>query len=252
MTLSEMNFVLPDLAPASAEIFLLVMACAILLIDVFAKDARRTLTFLLTQLTLAGAFMITFATSTGDVIYTFSGMYVDDLMGDFLKLLLYATVAVVVFYSRDYMLDRAPHAKGEFYSLTLFATLGMMVMISANHFLTIYVGLELLSLSLYAMVALNRDSVRATEAAMKYFVLGALTSGLLLYGISMIYGATGVLEITAVAERLQLGGVNKTVLTLGLVFLVAGIAFKLGVVPFHMWVPDVYHGAPTAITLLIG
>ncbi|MBW7902426.1 MAG: NADH-quinone oxidoreductase subunit NuoN [Rhodocyclaceae bacterium] len=247
-----MNFVLPDLAPASAEIFLLVMACAILLIDVFVKDARRTLTFLLTQLTLAGAFMITFVTSTGEIVYTFSGMFVDDLMGDFLKLLLYATVIVVIFYSRAYMLERAPQAKGEFYTLTLFATLGMMVMISANHFLTIYIGLELLSLSLYAMVALNRDSVQATEAAMKYFVLGALASGLLLYGISMIYGATGTLEITGVAERLQMGGANKTVLALGLAFLVAGIAFKLGVVPFHMWIPDVYHGAPTAITLLIG
>ncbi|HEX5804612.1 MAG TPA: NADH-quinone oxidoreductase subunit NuoN [Azospira sp.] len=247
-----MNFVLPELAPASAEIFLLTMACAILVIDVFLKDARRTVTFLLTQLTLAGAFLITFVTSTGVITYTFSGMFVDDLMGDFLKLLLYATVLVVIFYSRAYMLERAPQAKGEFYTLTLFATLGMMVMISANHFLTIYLGLELLSLSLYALVALNRDSVQSTEAAMKYFVLGALASGLLLYGMSMIYGATGTLEITGVAERLQMGGVNKTVLALGLVFLVAGIAFKLGVVPFHMWIPDVYHGAPTAVTLLIG
>jgi NADH-quinone oxidoreductase subunit N len=134
----------------------------------------------------------------------------------------------------------------------LFATLGMMVMISANHFLTVYLGLELLSLSLYAMVALNRNSVQATEAAMKYFVLGALASGLLLYGMSLIYGATGTLEITAVAERLYMGHVNKTVLMLGVVFLVAGLAFKLGVVPFHMWIPDVYHGAPTAVTLFIG
>ncbi|MFC5300707.1 NADH-quinone oxidoreductase subunit NuoN [Azospira restricta] len=247
-----MNFVLPDLAPAAAEIFLLTMACAILVLDVFLKDARRTATFVLTQLTLAGAFFITFVTNTGEVVYTFSGMFVDDLMGDFLKLLLYATVFVVVIYSRGYMLERAPQARGEFYTLTLFATLGMMVMISANHFLTVYLGLELLSLSLYAMVALNRDSVQATEAAMKYFVLGALASGLLLYGMSMIYGATGTLEITGVAERLQMGAANKTVLSLGLVFLVAGIAFKLGVVPFHMWIPDVYHGAPTAITLFIG
>jgi NADH-quinone oxidoreductase subunit N len=134
----------------------------------------------------------------------------------------------------------------------LFATLGMMVMISANHFLTIYIGLELLSLSLYAMVAMNRDSVVSTEAAMKYFVLGALASGLLLYGMSMIYGATGTLEITGIAERLNSGGVNKSVLVFGLVFLVAGLAFKLGVVPFHMWIPDVYQGAPTSVTLFIG
>ncbi len=252
MTLSEMNFVLPDLAPAGAEIFLLAMACLVLLFDVFSKDARRTTTFVLTQLTLVGAFFITAMTHAGNVNYTFSGMYVDDSMGDFLKLLLYMTVFVVIMYSRNYMLERAPHAKGEFYALTLFATLGMMVMISANHFLTVYLGLELLSLSLYGMVALNRDSVQSTEAAMKYFVLGALASGLLLYGMSMIYGATGTLEITGVAERLQMGVQHKTVLALGLVFLVAGIAFKLGVVPFHMWIPDVYHGAPTAVTLLIG
>ncbi|MBI2306421.1 MAG: NADH-quinone oxidoreductase subunit NuoN [Rhodocyclales bacterium] len=247
-----MNFALPDLAPAAAEIFLLTMACAILVLDVFLKDARRTVTFVLTMLTLAGSFFITFVGSSAEITYTFSNMFVDDLMGDFLKLLLYATVFVVIMYARGYMLERAPQAKGEFYTLTLFATLGMMVMISANHFLTVYLGLELLSLSLYAMVALNRDSVQATEAAMKYFVLGALASGLLLYGMSMIYGATGTLEITGVAERLQLGAANKTVLSLGLVFLVAGIAFKLGVVPFHMWIPDVYHGAPTAVTLFIG
>jgi NADH-quinone oxidoreductase subunit N len=136
--------------------------------------------------------------------------------------------------------------------LALFATLGMMVMISANSFVTIYLGLELLSLSLYAMVAMNRDSAVSTEAAMKYFVLGALASGLLLYGMSMIYGATGTLEITGIAERLYGGGVNKGVLAFGLVFLVCGLAFKLGVVPFHMWIPDVYHGAPTSVTLFIG
>jgi NADH-quinone oxidoreductase subunit N len=252
MTLSEMNFVLPDLAPASAEIFLLTMACAILLIDVFLKDARKTVTFVLTQLTLVGCAVITFWTSSAEITYTFSNMFVDDLMADFLKLLMYLTVIVVIFYARSYMLERAPKARGEFYTLSLFATLGMMVMISANHFLTVYLGLELLSLSLYAMVALNRDSVPATEAAMKYFILGSLASGLLLYGMSLIYGATGTLEITAVAERLYMGAANKTVLMLGLVFLVAGLAFKLGVVPFHMWIPDVYHGAPTAVTLFIG
>ena len=252
MTLSEMNFVLPDLMPAAAEIFLLAMTCAILVLDVFLKDPRRTVTFVLTQLTLVGAAVVTFMTSSAEITYTFSNMFVDDLMADLLKLLLYLTLLVVIFYARGYMLERAPQARGEFYSLSLFATLGMMVMISANHFLTVYLGLELLSLSLYAMVALNRDSVPATEAAMKYFILGALASGLLLYGMSMIYGATGTLEITAVAERLYMGEANKTILALGVVFLVAGLAFKLGVVPFHMWIPDVYHGAPTAVTLFIG
>jgi len=186
------------------------------------------------------------------VVYTFSNMFVDDLMADLLKLFLYMTVIMVLFYSRSYILDREVMNKGEYYVLALFATLGMMVMISANNFVTIYLGLELLSLSLYAMVAMNRESVASTEAAMKYFVLGALASGLLLYGMSMIYGATGSLEITGIAERLYGGGVNKSVLTFGLVFLVAGLAFKLGVVPFHMWIPDVYHGAPTSVTLFIG
>lgn len=246
------NFVVPDLLPAAPELFVAFMALAILMIDLFVKDSRRTVTFALTQLTLIGAAAIQFATSTGEIAYTFSNMFVDDLMADLLKLFLYMTVIVVMFYSRGYIIDRASMNKGEYYVLALFATLGMMVMISANHFLTIYIGLELLSLSLYAMVAMNRDSLQSSEAAMKYFVLGALASGLLLYGMSMIYGATGTLEITGISERLYGGGVNKTVLVFGLVFLVAGLAFKLGVVPFHMWIPDVYHGAPTSVTLFIG
>ena len=252
MTLSEMNFVLPDLAPANAEIFLLTMACAILMIDLVVKCPRKTMTYVLTQLTLVGAAFITFSTKSMQATYTFSNMFVDDMMGDVLKLALYGTVFVVLIYSRSYMLERAPQAKGEFYTLSLFATLGMMVMISANHFVAVYLGIELLSLSLYAMVALNRDSAQSTEAAMKYFVLGALASGLLLYGMSMIYGATGTLEISSLAERLYMGEAHKPLLMIGLVFLVSGIAFKLGVVPFHMWIPDVYHGAPTAVTLFIG
>ncbi|HEX6733773.1 MAG TPA: NADH-quinone oxidoreductase subunit NuoN [Azonexus sp.] len=246
------NFVVPNLLPAAPEIFLVVMALAILMIDLFVKDSRRTVTFVLSQLTLIGCAVIQFSTSTGEITYTFSNMFVDDLMADLLKLFLYMTVVIVLFYSRAYIIDRSEMNKGEYYVLALFATLGMMVMISANHFVTVYIGIELLSLSLYAMVAMNRDSVTSTEAAMKYFVLGALASGLLLYGMSMIYGATGTLEITGIAERLYGGGVNNTVLVFGLVFLVAGLAFKLGVVPFHMWIPDVYHGAPTSVTLLIG
>jgi NADH-quinone oxidoreductase subunit N len=245
------NFVIPDLLPAAPEIFLAAMAMAILMIDLFVKDSRRTVTFALTQLTLLGCAAIQIYTSTGEITYTFSNMFVDDMMADLLKLFVYMTMIVVLFYSRAYLFDRPEMNKGEYYVLALFATLGMLVMISANNFVTLYVGLELLSLSLYAMVAMNRDSLASTEAAMKYFVLGALASGMLLYGMSMIYGATGTLEITELAEVLYNGESNRTVLIFGLVFLVSGLAFKLGVVPFHMWIPDVYHGAPTPVTLLI-
>lgn len=251
MTLAEMQFVVPDLRIASAEIFMLVMASLILVIDLLVKDKKRSVTYALTQLALIGTAAVTVATSSGQVSYTFSNMFVSDLMADLLKFLVYISVMVVLFYSRTYVLERPQMAKGEFYVLSLFATLGMMVMISAGHFLTIYIGIELLSLSLYSMVAMNRDSVQSTEAAMKYFVLGALASGLLLYGMSMIYGATGTLEISALAQRLFSGEGNGIILAFGLVFLIAGIAFKLGVVPFHMWIPDVYHGAPTAVTLFI-
>ncbi len=245
------HFVVPNLLPAAPEIFLVVMALAILLIDLFVKDSRRTLTFTLSVLTLLGCALIQSAISTGEITHTFSNMFVADRLSDLLKLFLYATVIVVMFYSRAYVIDRNEMNKGEYYVLTLFATLGMMVMISANHFATVFIGIELLSLSLYAMVAMNRASLAASEAAMKYFVLGALASGLLLYGMSMIYGATGTLEITAIPARLAYGGVNGNLLVFGLIFLIAGLAFKLGVVPFHMWIPDVYHGAPTSVTLLI-
>ncbi len=251
MTLAEMQFVVPDLRIASAEIFMLAMACLVLIVDLFVKDRKRTVTYVLTQLALLGSAVVTVATSSGQVSYTFSNMFVSDLMADLLKFMVYISVILVLFYSRAYVLERPQLAKGEFYVLSLFATLGMMVMISASHFLTVYIGIELLSLSLYAMVALNRDSIPATEASMKYFVLGALASGLLLYGMSMIYGATGTLEIAALAGRLFGGEGNGIILSFGLVFLMAGIAFKLGVVPFHMWIPDVYHGAPTAVTLFI-
>jgi NADH-quinone oxidoreductase subunit N len=275
------HFVVPNLQPAAPEIFLVVMALAILLIDLFVKDSRRTVTFTLSVLTLLGCAAIQFWISTdqgnaltGTISYTFGKMFVADPMANLLKLFLYATVTIVLFYSRAYVIDRGEMNKGEYYVLALFATLGMMVMISANHFVAIYIGIELLSLSLYAMVAMNRDSLAASEAAMKYFVLGALASGLLLYGMSMIYGAAGTLELTAIADHLNNGSLKITaiaaeqlshggvpgdaqgfglnLMTFGLVFLIAGLAFKLGVVPFHMWIPDVYHGAPTSVTLLIG
>ena len=246
-----MTFSFPDLAPAYPEIFLLVMVSLILVFDLFVSDEKRYLTYSLTQLTLLGCAIITVSGSSYEVRYSFNDMFVGDLMADVLKVMVYLSVAIVLVYSRTYLMLRGIF-RGEFFALTLFAALGMMVMISANHFLPLYLGLELLSLSLYAMVALQRDSAIATEAAMKYFVLGALASGMLLYGMSMIYGATGSLDIPKVAQAIHNGVGHQTVLVFGLVFIVAGVAFKLGAVPFHMWVPDVYQGAPTAITLFIG
>jgi NADH-quinone oxidoreductase subunit N len=164
-------------------------------------------------------------------------------------------VAITLVYSRRYVSERgmvSGHLGGEFYPLALFALLGQMVMISGSNFLSIYLGLELMSLSLYALVAMRRDSAAATEAAMKYFVLGAMASGFLLYGMSMLYGATGSLDLVEVTRAASSGGINPTVLVFGVVFVVSGLAFKLGVVPFHMWVPDVYQGSPTAVTLLLG
>ncbi|MBP9712530.1 MAG: NADH-quinone oxidoreductase subunit NuoN [Sterolibacterium sp.] len=247
-----MNFVMPDFYPAAAEIFLLAMACAILLIDLILPPAQRWLIALLTQATLVGCALISYIMLIdGQVVMTFSNMFVSDSLANLLKLLMDLTLIFMLVYNRGYLAVRGLE-KTEYYLLVLFGALGMMVMISASHFVSLYLGLELLSLSLYALVALDRDSARSTEAAMKYFVLGALASGLLLYGMSMIYGATGTLEIGGVAQSIYQGAANKSVLLFGLVFLVAGLAFKLGVVPFHMWIPDVYHGAPTAVALFIG
>jgi NADH-quinone oxidoreductase subunit N len=247
------NFVAPNLLPAAPEIFLLIAASLILMVDLVVKDPRKSFVYSATQLSFVGALLITVTTFSPTESYTFSNMFVDDAMADLLKACAYIVVVFVLAYSRQYMLARREMLKGEYYVLAIFATIGMMVMISANHFITIYLGLELLSLSLYAMVAINRDSTVSIEAAMKYFVLGALASGLLLYGMSMLYGATGTLEITAVGERLYgvAGAGSNIVLIFGLVFIVAGLAFKLGAVPFHMWVPDVYQGAPTSVTLFI-
>ncbi|MEO8004911.1 MAG: NADH-quinone oxidoreductase subunit NuoN [Betaproteobacteria bacterium] len=246
-----MNFETPDFLLAAPEIFLLAMTSLILIADLFIPERNRVWTYILTQVALIGTAAIILGAGGEDVAYTFNGMYVGDPMSDVLKIVVCICVAVTLAYSRSYAKARGIY-RGEFFVLSLFATLGMMIMISANHFLVLYLGLELMSLSLYAMVALPRDSAISTEAAMKYFVLGALASGMLLYGISMIYGATGALEITEVAQRIADGEAVPTILLFGLVFVVAGIGFKLGAVPFHMWVPDVYHGAPTAVTLLIG
>ena len=241
-----------NLYPAYPEIFLISAICAILVLDLFLSEAQRVLTYLLTQLALLCTIMILVMTTQTTATLSFHDMFVDDFMADTLKIMCCFALSVLLVMSREYLIVRGLFS-GEFFVLILFALLGMMVMISAHHFLTLYLGLELLTLSSYALVALDRDSAKATEAAMKYFVLGALASGLLLYGMSMLYGATGTLDVAQVSQAVQRGIVgDKTVLVFGLVFIVAGLAFKLGAVPFHMWIPDVYHGAPTAVTLFIG
>ena len=245
-----MTFATPNLVPAYPEIFLLVALSALLIADLFISDSKRFLTYAYAQLALVGTAGFLLIGSLGQVVTTFNGSFVDDPMARTLKMISVLTVSFVLAYSRDYIQSRGLF-KGEFFVLLLFALLGVMVMISANHFLVLYLGLELLSLSLAALIALQRDSTVATEAAMKYFVLAALASGMLLYGLSMIYGATGTLQMAEVANAIAQGNADPGILVLGLVFLVAGLSFKLGVVPFHMWVPDVYEGAPTAVTLFV-
>jgi NADH-quinone oxidoreductase subunit N len=239
-----------NIALAAPEIFLLIMIGVIMIVDLFSAAERRSGR-------LMGLALITLAV-VGVAIYNpfvparfaFSGMFVVDGMAAVLKIALAVSLLVGLVYSRDHLAKRGLFT-GEYVMLTLFALLGMMVMVSANNFVTLYLGLEIQALSVYAMVALQRDSARATEAAMKYFILGALASGLLLYGISMVYGATGSLDIEQVAKTVGFSQGNTPLLAFGLVFVVAGLAFKLGVVPFHMWVPDVYHGAATPITMLL-
>jgi NADH-quinone oxidoreductase subunit N len=198
------------------------------------------------------AYMQASAASQGLTVYSFGNMVVSDPMGGWLKCFAALAVMVTLVYGRPYAADRDMLRGGEMFTLGLFALLGMFVMISGNNFLVLYLGLELLTLSSYALVALRRDNATASEAAMKYFVLGALASGFLLYGLSMLYGATGSLDISTVFKAVASGQIKHQVLVLGLVFVVCGLAFKFGVVPFHMWIPDVYQGAPTVVTLMIG
>ncbi len=235
------------------EIILLVMGCVILLVDLWVKSPMRTLTYVLTLATL-GVVAVLEATYAmgGQTFYGFGKMVVVDPMGSWLKCFSSIALMVSLVYGRPYAFDRHMLGGGEFFTLSLFALLGMFVMISGHNFLVIYMGLELLTLCSYALVALRRDNATATEAAMKYFVLGALASGFLLYGLSMLYGATGSLDLNEVFNAIASRQVKHQVLVFGLVFIVAGLAFKLGAVPFHMWLPDVYQGAPTAVTLLIG
>jgi len=235
------------------EIVLLVMACIIALVDLSDTSPRRTRTYVLTLLTLLVVAVLTgMAALDGKTIYGFGGMVVSDSMGNWLKCFSTIALMVTLIYGRPYAADREMLRGGELFTISMFALLGMFVMISGSNFLLIYLGLELLTLSSYALVALRRDNAVASEAAMKYFVLGAMASGFLLYGLSMMYGATGSLDLNEVFKAISTGKVNHQVLVFGLVFIVAGLAFKVGAAPFHMWVPDVYQGAPTAVTLLIG
>ena len=306
------GFVLPQMLPAAAEIFLLGTACIVLVVDVYLPERFRRLTYQLSQASLAGAALLVLATFPEARVTTFEGGFVADPMAAVLKVFILGVSGLGLFYSRVHLEARGS-MRGEYFVLGLFAVLGMLVLVSAGSFLTLYLGLELLSLSLYALVALDRESRLASEAAMKYFVLGALASGMLLYGISMIYGSTGSVGFEAVAESIAAGGETavgsgagdgrggeaaatteagsgvavgggvaggseaasgsmaaagseggtaamsgaagrgmRLTLVLGLVFVVVGVAFKLGAVPFHMWVPDVYEGAPTPVTLFIG
>ncbi|PXW22638.1 NADH dehydrogenase subunit N [Paraburkholderia caballeronis] len=245
MTYTTMNSLLPDA---------LVMAAVVVawLNDTFAGPAGRRTTYFIALLSTVVA-GIWFAVQAFDphVYYYFSRMYVVDPFASAMKAVVSLGYAVSIVYSRKYLEDRDLF-RGEFFLLGMFSLLGQIVMISGNNFLTLYLGLELMSLSLYAVIALRRDATQSNEAAMKYYVLGALASGFLLYGISMLYGATGALELDEVLKAIASGHINDVVLLFGVVFVVAGVAFKMGAVPFHMWVPDVYQGAPTAMTLLTG
>jgi NADH-quinone oxidoreductase subunit N len=239
---------------AAPELLVLVMACVILVVDLFLREERRGIIHMLALITLVFAAIITqrddYLADGARSALAFSGSFIRDEMGDVLKLFSYIVLAMVYVYAkhclREFRMFRA-----DFYTLSLFALLGVMLLISANSLVTVYLGLELISLSSYALVAFDRDSPRGSEAAMKYFVLGSMASGMLLYGMSMIYGATGSVDLLQVAEAVQQSGSDDTLLVFGLVFLVVGLAFKLGVVPFHMWIPDVYQGAPVATTLFI-
>ena len=246
------EFTQPNLLPALPEIVMLAMICLVLIVDLFLSQEKRWISLLLSVLTLVLTAVAVIAVAPVDSVSTFGGSFILDQLAVTLKIAVCVVVILVFIYSRDYLVDHEIY-KGEYYVLGLCATLGMMIMISAHSLLLIYLGLELLSLSLYAMIAFNRNSKSASESAMKYFVLGAMASGILLYGISIFYGITGTLNINQLAEVVSLKIEQYPVpMAFALTFIVVGLAFKLGAVPFHMWLPDVYQGAPTSVTLLIG
>jgi len=242
-TLSQLPLALP-------EMVMLSMVSIILIVDLFLNEKTRGTTYILTQATLIGLIALTIATFTQKPVLAFNDTFVRDGMGDLLKIFIYIVTFAAFLYSKHYLKSRDIY-KGEYFVLGLFGVLGMMIMISAHSFLTIYLGLELLSLCMYAMVALHRDSMVASESAMKYFVLGAIASGMLLYGMSMLYGTTGSLDLAQIAQAV-VAKQGNIMMIFGLVFIIVGVAFKLGAVPFHMWLPDVYQGSPTAVTIYIG
>lgn len=239
-----------DLLALLPELVVLGMAMFILLLDLFILPQNRFMIYGLSQFTLFAAAFFTFKTHTPAVGFAFSHMFIDDTLSDVIKMMMYLGTSLILVYTRKYLQERNLY-RGEFYAMVLFGLLGMMIMVSGHNLLTIYMGLELLSLCLYSLVAFDRDNPKASESAMKYFVLGALASGMLLYGMSMLYGMTGSLDVSDIANSITQQP-KSPVLIMGLVFLVAGIAFKFGAVPFQMWVPDVYQGSPTPMTLLIG
>ncbi len=246
------EFIQPDLMPALPEMVMLAMTCLVLVVDLFLPQEKRGFTLLLSIATLALAIAAVIAVAPVSAVSSFGGSFVLDQLAVVLKIATCGVTILVFVYSRDYLTDNNIY-KGEYYVLGLFATLGMMVMISAHSFLLVYLGLELLSLSLYAMIAFNRNSLSASEAAMKYFVLGAMASGLLLYGISIFYGITGTLDLNQLSAAVtSQSGQHPIALGFALTFIVVGLCFKLGAVPFHMWLPDVYQGSPTSVTLFIG
>jgi NADH-quinone oxidoreductase subunit N len=244
------QFIQSDVSLILPEVFVLSMAMIVLMTDLFIKPSSRWIIFALSQLTLLGGAYLTSQHFNHETQFAFSNMFVRDGLADLLKMMSYMGTSLIFFYSRSYMKDRNLY-RGEYFSLVLFALLGMMIMISSHNMLLVYMGLELLSLCLYSLTALDRDNQKATESAIKYFVLGALASGLLLYGMSMIYGATSSLDLSVIAASLLNHPMDHAILVLGLVFVVAGLAFKLGAVPFQMWVPDVYEGSPSSIAMLI-
>jgi NADH-quinone oxidoreductase subunit N len=239
-----------DYAAAAPEIFLGLAICVVLLVDVFLRDDQREITYVLAMLALIGTAGTTAYFAVNQPIITFSGSFVTDPASGVLKMVAYVTLGITFLYSREW-LENNGLLKGEFFVLGLFGLLGVMIMISAGSMLTLYLGLEVLALSQYTLVAFNRESATSAEAAMKYFVLGAIASGTLLYGISLLYGITGTLQLGELAARVGAESLNVP-LMLALAFIIVGVAFKFGAVPFHMWLPDVYQGAPTPVTLFIG
>ncbi|MDZ4729510.1 MAG: NADH-quinone oxidoreductase subunit NuoN [Xanthomonadales bacterium] len=243
-----------NLMLAASEIWVLCMACFILVADLFLRPERKGIIHMLAMLTLIFAAIITlrgdYASVGQSTAFAFNDAFIRDPMADVLKLFSYLILGFVFVYAK-FFLRQFNMFRADFYTLALFALLGIMLLISANNLLMIYLGLELSALSTYALVAYDRDSNRGSEAAMKYFVLGSMASGMLLYGMSMIYGATGSLDLATISAVAGQQGDMSLILGFGLAFLVVGLAFKLGVVPFHMWIPDVYHGAPAGVTLFI-